>query len=132
MAKVTLDVQAIDLLYGRHAEAGIRSALGEYERILKTDVLNRPGTGKTYGQHQASAPGEPPARDLGNLVANTNADPDTREDGDDVVGTISSDAKYSAALHHGTERIAARPFMDVPARDNRRELTDAFVEGARK
>lgn len=132
MAKVTLDVSALDKLTGRAAENGLRSALGEYERILKTDVLNRPGSGRQYGKHQASAPGEPPARDLGNLVANTNADPAIREDGPDVVGRVVANSSYAEALHRGTERIAARPFMDVPAKENARDLTDAFARGAKQ
>lgn len=131
MAKVTLDVDAIDQLAGRAAENGLRAALGEYETILKTDVLNRQGSGRQYGKHQASAPGEPPARDLGNLVANTNADPDIREDGEDVVGKVVAASAYASALHNGTERIAARPFMDVPAKENQRQLTEAFVRGAK-
>lgn len=132
MAKVTLDLGAIDAMSDRAAEGGLRQALGEYERILKTDVLNRAGTGKQYGKHQASAPGEPPARDLGNLVANTNADPTIRDDGDAKVGTVTANANYARPLHEGTERIAARPFMDVPAKENQRELTEAFVRGARE
>lgn len=131
MAKVTLDLGAIDQLSDRAAEGGIREALGEYERILKTDVLNREGSGRQYGKHQASAPGEPPARDLGNLVANTNADPTIRDDGDAKVGTVTANAAYALPLHNGTERIAARPFMDVPAKENQRVLTEAFIRGAK-
>ncbi|GAA0212460.1 hypothetical protein QOZ96_003598 [Brevundimonas nasdae] len=131
MAKVTLDLGAIDAMSDRAAEGGLRQALGEYERILKTDVLNRAGTGKQYGKHQASAPGEPPARDLGNLVANTNADPNIREDGNDVVGQVVANSEYARPLHEGTERIAARPFMDLPAKENQRELTEAFIAGAK-
>jgi hypothetical protein len=131
VAKVTLDLGAIDALSDRAAEGGLREALGEYERILKTDVLNREGSGRQYGKHQASAPGEPPARDLGNLVANTNADPTIRDDGDDKVGTVTANAAYALPLHNGTERIAARPFMDVPAKENQRQLTEAFIRGAK-
>ena len=132
MARVTLDVAAFDNLTGDAAEKGLRSALGEYERILKNDVLNREGTGRQYGKHTASAPGHPPARDLGNLVANTNADPDLREDGLDLVGSVVANSAYAKPLHDGTERIAARPFMDVPAKENQRALTDAFVQGAKR
>lgn len=132
MAEVTLNLGAVEAMSERAAEGGLRQALGEYERILKTDVLNRAGTGKQYGKHQASAPGEPPARDLGNLVAQTNADPTIRDDGDAKVGTVTSNAAYSRALHEGTERMAARPFMDVPAKENAQQLTEAFVRGAKE
>lgn len=132
MAHVALDLAAFDNLTGQAAENGLRSALGEYERILKTDVLNREGTGNRYGKHKASAPGEPPARDLGNLVANTNADPELREDGPELVGSVVANSAYAKPLHDGTERIAARPFMDVPAKENQRALIDAFVQGAKR
>lgn len=131
MAKVTPVLSALKALTGRAAENGLRSALGEYETILKEDVLNRPGTGQQYGKHRASAPGEPPAPDLGNLKANTNADTDLRWDGDEVVGRVVANASYAEALHKGTERIAARPFMDLPAKQNERQLMDAFTRGAK-
>lgn len=132
MAKVTIDVDALDRLTGGAAEAGLRSALGEYERILKEDVLNRPGTGRQYGKHTASAPGEPPAPDVGNLKANTNASTEIVEDGDDLVGEVEAKAAQALALHVGTERIAARPFMDVPANEHQGALARAFVEGAKR
>ena len=131
MAKVTLDMAAFDRLADGAAENGLRAALGEYERIMKTDVLNRVGAGERYGKHQASAPGEPPARDLGNLVANTNADPNIREDGNDAVGQVVANSAYALPLHSGTERIAARPFMDIPATEHADELRRAFIEGAK-
>lgn len=165
MAKVTIDVSAFDRLTMKAAEGGVRAALGEYEKILKGDVLNRPGKGRKYGKHQASAPGDPPASDLGNLKANTNADPAIANDGNEAVGRVVANAEYAEALEKGskhtaksrtadalfgmhgrygparlsalaqevgTERTAARPFMGVPARDNKKQLTAAFVRGARK
>lgn len=132
MAKVTLNVGTFEKLTGRAAEGGIRAALGEYETIMKSDVLNRPGSGRQYGKHQASAPGEPPAPDLGNLRANTNADTNIRWDGEDAVGSIVAASAQAKALHLGTERIAARPFMDVPAKQNQRQLVEAFVRGAKQ
>lgn len=164
VAKVTLDVSALNKLTERKAENGIRAAAGEYEKILKGDVLNRKGTGRRYGKHQASAPGEPPASDLGSLKANTNADPTVRWEGADAVGRVVANAEYAEALEKGskhtaksrtadalfgmkgrygparltalasevgTERTAARPFMGVPARDNKKELVAAFVRGAK-
>lgn len=132
VAKVTLDLAKMHGLATDRAEDGLRSALGEYETILKGDVLNRQGTGRVYGKHQASAPGQPPAPDLGNLKANTNADPNIARDGDDLVGRVVANAAYASALHNGTERIAARPFMDVPAKDNGQQLQAAFVRGAKQ
>lgn len=132
MATVTLDLQAFDNLTERAAEDGLRSALGKGESILKGDILNRPGTGRRYGKHTASAPGEPPAPDLGNLRDNSNADTDLRRDGENVVGSIIVNASYAEALERGTERIAARPFLGVLAQDHGDDLQQAFVEGAKQ
>lgn len=132
MATVSIDLQAFDRLTAKAAENGLRSALGEGEKILKDDVLNRPGTGRQYGKHRASAPGEPPAPDTGSLRANTNADPNLREDGDDVVGRITSNSAQAEALERGTERIAARPFLGRLSTDHRQDLQRAFVEGAKE
>lgn len=132
MAKVTIDLSAIDRLSIDAAERGIRGALGEYEKIMKSDVLSRPGNGRVYGKHQASAPGQPPAPDFGNLRANTNADSNVANDGNEVTGRIVANSAQASALHNGTERIAARPFMDLPARDNKPALQRAFVEGAKR
>lgn len=132
MGKVTIDIPAFDKLTGETAERGLRGALGEYERILKSDVLSRPGSGRIYGKHQASAPGEPPAPDMGALRANTNADPDLKDDGDTVTGRVVANSAQASALQNGTERIAARPFMDRPAREHQPALQRAFTEGAKR
>ena len=132
MAKVTLDLSAIDALSSRAVVGGVRSVLGAAERILKGDILNRPGTGRQYGKHRASSPGQPPAPDVGNLKANTNADPSLSMDGDEVVGQLTADAAYAEALSKGTERMAARPFFDLLITDHSAALERAFVEGAKQ
>lgn len=132
MAKVTLDLQAFDKLANDAAEGGLRGALGKGEAILKGDILNRPGTGRVYGKHQASAPGQPPAPDTGSLRANTNADSELKRDGDDLVGTISANSAQASALERGTERVAARPFLGLLATDHKDDLQRAFVDGAKR
>ncbi|MDX2334609.1 hypothetical protein [Brevundimonas vesicularis] len=136
MAKVTLDLRALDKMTDRAAENGLRSALGEGETILKRNILAQEGTGRIYTRggrkHQASAPGQSPALDTGNLRANTNADLDLREEGTDLVGEIVSNTEYSEALERGTERMAARPFLGPLGTDHRTELQRAFVEGAKR
>lgn len=135
MAKVTLDVSAIDRLSDRAAEGGLRSALAEGETILKRNILAQEGNGREYPRggrkHRASAPGQAPALDTGNLRANTNADQNLKQDGSDLVGTITSNTEYSEALERGTERMAARPFLGPLGRDHRDDLQRAFIEGAK-
>lgn len=68
--------------------------------------------------HRASAPGQRPASDTGNLLQAL----DLRvEDGQAMVGVFKpSDALfYAVFLEHGTQRMAARPFL-APASKRRR------------
>lgn len=131
MATVTLDLAKLEGMVTAKAESGVRAALGKGEDILKGDILNRAGTGELYGRHRASAPGQPPAPDLGNLQANTNANPNLERDGDDITGRIVANAEYAAALEKGTERIAARPFLGLLKSEHADELKQAFVAGAK-
>lgn len=131
MAKVTLYDGVIARIAAEAGEKGLRGALGKAETILKDDILSRPGSGKIYGKHQASAPGEPPAPDTNNLRSNTNADPNIREEGDDLVGRVVANAGYAEALEKGTERMAPRPFFGLLATDHAEDLRRAFIEGAK-
>lgn len=135
MATVTIDLSKMEGLATEAAEKGLRGALGRAEQVLKGDVLSRPGTGRIYKRggrtHQASAPGNPPAADTGSLRANTNADPNLREDGQDIVGQVVANSAAARALEEGTERMAARPFLGLLGTDYRDEMTKAFIDGAK-
>ncbi len=56
--------------------------------------------------HRASAPGEPPATDTGNLVNSIYA-----KMTDQVTGEVGSTAKYAAVLELGGAHMAARPAL---------------------
>lgn len=88
------------------------------EAAVKTDMA-QPKSGRMYSGHQASAPGESPAIDYGNLVNSIMTEPD--EEGV-VVGT---NAEYAEPLELGTARMAARPFMGPAIETNRDAITEA-------
>lgn len=77
-------------------------------------------TGRLYKRynptrtHRASAPGEAPASDTGNLVSNIMV-----EDNKDSV-EVQSKAEYSKFLEYGTSKMEARPFL-FPAYEKSRE-----------
>ena len=77
-------------------------------------------TGRTYKRynptrtHRASAPGEAPASDTGNLVSNIMV----QEKGDSI--EVQSNAEYSKFLEYGTSKMEARPFL-FPAYEMSRE-----------
>jgi HK97 gp10 family phage protein len=74
--------------------------------ILETDK-----TGRTYVrrgvEHQASAPGEPPASDRGQLVNSIR----TEHDSVLLVGRVVVDAEHGKYLEYGTQTMEPRPFM---------------------
>ena len=60
-------------------------------------------------EHRASAPGQAPASDTGNLVSKIIVKQKTKN-----VVNVESNADYSAFLEYGTSKMEARPFM-LPA-----------------
>ena len=58
-------------------------------------------------RHVASAPGEAPAQDTGNLARSIFVGLDQEA----LVATITVKANYATALEFGTNRMAPRPFM---------------------
>lgn len=76
--------------------------------------MNKPKSGNVsargIGTHTASAPGESPARDSGELVRKLRVDLANVQESDPTAQVISA-ADYAAALEFGTERVAARPYM---------------------
>lgn len=133
MATVTINLAKLEGMAEEKAVRGIRTAALRSEAILKADILNRAGTGRLYGKHRASAPGEPPAPDKGaaGLLGATQADEQVRRDGSDLVGRVVANKEYAAALEKGTERMAARPFLSRLKSDHSDDLRQAFVTGAK-
>lgn len=78
-----------------------------------------PKTGRIYKRgsivHQASAEGEAPATDTGELASSINYDVDEAN----VSVDISADAEYAAALEFGSPRrnLGKRPFMTRALRE---------------
>lgn len=131
MATVTINLAALERIAEERAVKGIQAAALAGEAITKAN-LSRPGTGRTYGKRTASAPGEPPAVDTGELRRKTQADTQVRRDGDDLVGRVVANIEYALPLELGTERVAARPFLNLLATDHAEDLKRAFIEGAKQ
>lgn len=80
-------------------------------------MLSHPGSGRMYGAHQASAPGEPPAPNTGELRGSL-VDTVSVNRGV-VVGRVVENHEAAAHLEGGTENMAPRPHM-------RRALTEGW------
>lgn len=119
--------------YERRAKKAINLGVMLFEREVKKE-LQKPGTGRLYkrrrrrgrGQfHRASAPGHPPASDMGRLRASI-----TRLVERELlawVGQVGTDVKYGAHLEFGTSRMAARPFMLTTLESIRPQLLVIFA-----
>ena len=78
--------------------------------------------GITYGNHTASAEGEPPNTDTGFLASNIYAIYDLDKMGCDV----ESRAQYSEYLEFGTKDMRARPFMQPALEENRPKIKSMY------
>ena len=102
---------------GRRRREAVREALAhsarELEHEIKRSILDNPRRGRPYVRGhptrtgRASAPGDPPADDLGQLAH----DVTHVIDSDGFGATVESRAAHSRFLEFGTAEMAARPFM---------------------
>jgi HK97 gp10 family phage protein len=101
--------------------------------IARTLQQGSPGRGRVYPSaggglnttHQASAPGDPPASDTGNLINSIGTD-FRRAELSVLVGT---EVEYAPFLEYGTRRMAPRPFMR-PAYQSREAAIERAVREA--
>ena len=127
--EVTLDDSRLRAIPRRlHSKAGrlVRATAKNIASRMKIRIEHSPATGRLYRYgnvvHRASAPGEPPATDIGNLVSNIT----TTDDGS-LTAYVDVEAEYGAYLEHGTARMAPRPYMK-PSFEDERASFEAGVE----
>ena len=91
------------------------------------EVLGKDGHGRRYGRHTASAPGESPAPDSGNLRRNWRKTvlAERHLHGIRITCRIKSDMPYSEYLDKGTRRMAPRPYKER-IRESARPEIDAL------
>jgi hypothetical protein len=97
------------------------------EANAKLLVQNPPKTGRIYPRgkkvHQASAPGEAPATDTGNLV---NTGYSERKGA--AEWEVGFSAEYAAPLEYGTPTILPRPYLRPSVAKHRQGFMDAMSE----
>lgn len=131
--KMTWRGQALMVRVRTEARAGAQRAarllIDEAIKLIK----DTPKTGRIYGTHQASAPGEPPANLSGHLISSFRTQ--ITQTGTVTSVSITNTAKYAGYLEFGTRKMAPRPFMR-PAYVNTKEkmiaeITKAFQKAVR-
>jgi hypothetical protein len=119
--KITLDdkrLLAMPLALQREADELCGTTAKQIEGRAKVKIMDGPKTGKVYQigkvTHQASAPGEAPATDTGNLVNSINT-----ERVKPMLHRVNVHAEYAASLEYGTSRMSPRPFLQPSFEDER-------------
>ncbi|MFQ5954711.1 MAG: HK97-gp10 family putative phage morphogenesis protein [Kiloniellales bacterium] len=127
-------LEAID----RRSRPAVRQAIAasalEVEREAKRSILENPRRGRFYVRYnptrtgRASAPGDPPANDLGHLVRNITH----VIDADGLGASVESRAFYSHFLEYGTVKMAARPFMFRALEKHKARIAKRIAEAVRR
>jgi len=122
----------------RTAGMRVQIALEQSATIVSQEaqrlVFDPPKTGRVYQKydprrtHQASAPGEAPANDLGHLADDITIDRADRARGRIVIASL---AHYSKWLEFGTRKMAPRPFLRRALMAMKSAVLDEFRKAMR-
>lgn len=110
------------------ASRGVRKGTEIVRREAVSLVVETPKTGRVYGNHQASAPGEPFASDTGQTLQSIN----TGFDESTLTGTVAASAENAARMEMGTEKMAPRSFMRPALENTRKEVVQTIKREVEK
>lgn len=99
----------------REAHDIVQETVLDIEGRVKAEMAG-PKSGRWYGGHQASAPGEAPAVDTGTLINSVQTDVQGTE------GSVYTNQEVAPMLEYGTSRMAPRPFFTPAAEAARPEF----------
>lgn len=122
---VEWNAEAVTAVLRQAVMRGVVAATEEVRNEAVRLIQSGPKTGRVYGRHQASAPGEAPASDTGRLVNSiTTAFDDVK-----LTGTVAANTDYAEYLEYGTATMEPRPFLR-PALTAKREQVTALITAA--
>ncbi len=96
-------------------------------RTLMKDYGHKLRGGQLY---KASAPGEPPARRMGDLRLHWSGDVETRatSKGTEVLAVLESQEPYAGILENGSAKMARRPFVEKIKEEAMPEIKKIYSE----
>lgn len=108
--KLSLDIHTDEIGEQTHTmlQSAVDKAALDIQAHAQAAIHTGPKTGRIYGAHQASAPGEAPATDTGTLAGSIRTE---RAGGNEIRTDVVVGAEYGAALEFGTSEIEPRPFI---------------------
>lgn len=130
--EVTWNPQVSTEAVRQAALRGIIKGAGIVREEIVRLIQQTPKTGLIYTRrgitHQASAPGEPPASDTGNLVQNITVEINAQQ----LSALVVSNADYADALEFGTTKMEPRPYMRVGLENVADKVREAIEEEIRQ
>lgn len=123
----------VEVTFNRFAQlAGVLPDVVDMEveataKDIETDVkldMAGPKSGRIYGSHRASAPGEAPAMDTGNLVNSIQTEKEAPG-----AWTVYTNVDYAAYLELGTVYMEPRPAF-IPAAEHWAQGFDSRIADA--
>jgi len=98
-------------------------AIKSVQRGTKSGLVYTRAPGQNLSPtHQASAPGQSPAKDTGDLVSSIKAE------SKDLSGRVYSDIKYAFWLEHGTLNMEARPYLNPALMANKQYFVNRLTK----
>jgi HK97 gp10 family phage protein len=122
VAKRNKKYRSADNQYNKLTQQVISIAGQMVRNTAVKSIQSSSGGGRTYGNHTASAEGQPPNTDTGFLASNIFAIYDADKLGCD----IESRADYSEYLEFGTSKMKERPFMQPALEENRPKIKSMY------
>lgn len=101
------------------------------ETAIKLSMSAASHSGRKYGRHRASAPGETPAVDTGNLVNSIKSQLVESTDMT-ALANVGTGVEYAEWLEFGTSRMKPRPYMRPAIDNNENKIVEAIKYWARK
>jgi HK97 gp10 family phage protein len=98
----------------------VEEAALEIETTAKVGMAEQK-SGRIYGDHQASAPGEYPAMDTGALANSLETDPENQ-----TTYVVHTSMEYAPYLEFGTANMEPRPFLGQAASEVEPDFVDAL------
>jgi phage gpG-like protein len=120
--------EVLDTELRKTAQDTRNKAVRSIQRGPKTGRIYPPVEGVRGMPHQASAPGQPPATDSGNLANSITFE---KEPGSRPIYSVGTDEAYGAYLEFGTMRIAERPWLRPAVRAAVKGLARRVADGLR-
>jgi len=94
-------------------------------RNTAINAIQQQSSGRKYGNHTASKPGDAPNVDTGELIASIFAQPSSPNK---LEAAVVATAPHARFLEFGTSKMAARPFLNPALNANEKLIMDSVIK----